>query len=128
MTYTKAKHSSLRHEYLRLRGRAYPAKLALTVARANILFSSLEDSGFVRVRVEWDEDFSFTNEKREEDVRQQIDLDGVWGYIVEARSPLGGPWQHVSSLWGLVGCEAEWMDEVTDVRLEAIAFVNSFAA
>lgn len=85
----------------------------------------LESAGKVRCRIEPDTDVDYeflagdtynveingstvpggkrTIEAQEKAFKRSLEMDGVWGYIVEVRCPCCDNWEHVDSCWGFTG-------------------------
>lgn len=102
--------------YKQLRKKGYRASEALRLAKSELAIYRAEINETFRFRFEPDESFDdswvsqdcFDNKYRQ-DIRDQIDRDGVWGVIAEVRCLACKAWKEVDSLWGLIG---------TDIPLE----------
>jgi hypothetical protein len=113
-----------------------PAEHALREAHIRAEWREWEGRGLVRMRVEPDyiahyddlagDSFNFKVnpdipafrlERMEEEFKERISRDGVWGIISEWFN--GTEWQHADSCWGFVG--DDWQDSGYDVDAMAQA-------
>lgn len=120
-------------EYARLRAKCWHSKAALEAAKVNVHFAEFEREGYVRIRVEADDDMdlSFLDDRSvfsEEDANKERARysAGACGCIIEALNPLGGGWECIDSCWGFVG--DDWKDSGydTDGKAQAIEWLESF--
>lgn len=131
--------SNLLKHYRSHRDNGLSASSALTQARYSLKaddtreqFKTLETDDKVRLRIESDDCADYDNlagdcfnpdanpsinpdklKKEEEEFKQRIDNDGVWGVIGEYWD--GEQWQQADSCWGFVG--DDWKDSGYDVDI-----------
>ena len=70
----------------------------LQAARTVLLWERLEAAGLVRLSVEADESYDWSEEERE-----RYGSDGAWGVVGGYRTLDGDGWEHGDSVWGFVG-------------------------
>ena len=70
----------------------------LHAARTVLLWERLEAAGLVRLSVEPDDSYDWSEEERE-----RYGSDGAWGVVGSYRTGERGEWEHGDSVWGFVG-------------------------
>jgi hypothetical protein len=115
-----------RDYYRQAREAGYPAQQAWTMAHTRERWDAAEERGLVRLRVEPDDSFEPYGETAREraEVSAEVEREGAWGIIGEARCGCCGEWHAVDSVWAFVGKSWSWSGYDIDVMRAALAWLE----